>query len=60
MIKLKEIVKDIINGLWVMGIIEIIAALFFGLGFLIVMYPVVMVPILVVGAAWLIGKYMGK
>jgi hypothetical protein len=60
MIKLKEIGKDIINGLWIMGVIEIIGALFLGLCLLTAMYPCVMVPILGVGAAWLIGKYMRK
>jgi hypothetical protein len=60
MTKLKEIGKDIINGLWIMGIVEIIAAFLVGIGLLTVIYPCVMVPILGVGAAWLIGRYVRK
>jgi hypothetical protein len=58
MTKLKEIGKDIINGLWYMGVFEIIGALFLGVGFLTLTYPGVMVPTLLLVAAWLIGKFM--
>jgi hypothetical protein len=60
MIKLKEIGKDIIDGPWGMGIIEVIGALIVGIGLLTAMYPCVMVPVLGVGVAWLIGKYMRR
>ncbi len=51
-----EHLKNIGYGLWHMGFVCAAASIFVWLGYLIVEYPVTMVPILVVFLAWLYGK----
>jgi len=53
-----EQLKNIGNGLWYMGIVCVIAYVFIVLGWLLMMYPAVMIPILVLVTAWAIGGLM--
>ena len=53
-----ELLKNIGSGLWYIGIVCAIAYVFILLGWLLMEYTVIMVPILVVCVAWAIGKFM--
>ena len=52
-----EHLKNIGNGLWLIGIICVMIASIIGLAHLIAMYPIVLIPV-VLSVAWAFGRLL--